>query len=262
MTDLGVLVLSCDRYRDFWDLFFSRWERFWPECPYPVYLLSNQVDYERSGVATVKTGEDYDWSSNLLIVLDQIPHNNLLLMIEDAPLNAMVDGIAFEKLYKRFLDEQLNYLNLKASPPPNGLKDTEMGELLPGLLYRTSLVPCLWKKDVLKSLAVRGETAWHFEILGAERSDRFLNFRATQRPFFSLLHCVIRGKLDRRAARVLQSNGELHALDFPVMSHREQTLLKIRELRGRIFKLLVPSIFRRNLRAFYYRRLVGKSRII
>lgn len=262
MSELGVLVLSCDRYSSLWDLFFTRWEKFWPKCPYPVYLLSNQIDYERTGVTTVKTGEDLDWSSNLLNALDQIPQDNLLLMIEDAPLDAMVNSAAFEGLYRRFQNEHLNYLNLKASPAPNGVIDAELGDLLPGSLYRTALVPCVWKKDILKMLAIRGETAWQFEILGSERSDRIPNFRSTRHPFFSLLHCIIRGKLDRRAAQKLMENGELQTLTFPIMTLREQVSLRLRELRSRIFTILIPSRLRRDLRSFFYRNIVGKGRIV
>lgn len=262
MSDLGVLVLSCDRYHSLWNLFFSRWERFWPECSYPLYLLSNQLDYERSGVTTLKTGEDLDWSTNLLNVLEQIPQDNLLLMIEDAPIDAMVDGADFERLYRRFKKESLNYLNLKSSPAPNGLSDADMGELNPGTLYRTALVPCLWKKEVLKALLIRGETAWHFEILGADRSDHFTNFRSTRQPFFRLLHCIIRGKLDRRAAKKLQETGELQEIGFPIMSRREQTSLHLRELRSVIFSVIVPSRLRRNLRTFYYRSIVANGRIV
>lgn len=262
MSKLGVLVLSCDRYSSLWNLFFTRWERFWPECPYPVYLLSNQIECERSGVITLMTGEDLDWSSNLLSALDQIPQDNLLLMMDDAPLNATVDGLAFERLYKRFQNEGLNYLNLKSSPAPNGIGDAEMGELLPGSLYRTALIPCIWKKGVLRNLAIQGETAWHFEILGSERSDQIPNFRSMRYPFFDFLHCIIRGKLDRRAAKILMNNGELQLLDFPIMTLREQASLRLRELRSRMLTILIPSKLRRGLRVFYYRYLVGKGRIV
>ncbi len=262
MNNLGILVLSCDRYYSLWDLFFSRWERFWPECPYPIYLLSNQLEYKRLNVLTLKTGEDIDWSSNLLNVLDKIPEDNLLVMIEDAPLDALVDGTAFERLYKRFQNEQLNYLNLKASPVPDGFSDTEMGELLPGSLYRTALIPCIWKKDILATLAIRGETAWHFEILGSERSDNLPNFRSLHRPFFNLLHCIIRGKLDRRAADSLLKSSELQNINFPIMTHYEQILLLAREIRGRIFTTLIPSKLRRKLRAYLYGKFIGKGRVV
>jgi hypothetical protein len=262
VSDLGVLVLSCDRYRGLWDLFFSRWQRFWPDCRYPIYLLSNSVDYDRPGVITVKTGEDRDWSTNLLTVLDQIPHSDLLLMIEDAPLSQQVDSKAFDRLYERYLKEGVNYLNMKAAPPANGSLDDEMGEVLPGSLYRTALVPCIWKKDVLKALTVRGETAWHFEILGANRSDQFPNFRSLRRPFFGLLHCVIRGKIDRRAAAVLQVNDELRSLGFPVMSRSEQLSLRLRELRSLVLTRLIPSKLRRSVRSFVYSRIIGSGRVV
>lgn len=251
MSDLGVLVLSCDRYNSLWDLFFSRWERFWPECPYPVYLLSNQINYIRPGVSTLKTGKDIDWSSNFLNALEQIPQGNLLLMIEDAPLDSMVDTKVFDRLYGRFHNERLNYLNLKSSPAPNGITDAEMGDLLPGTLYRTALVPCLWKKDILKHIVIHGETAWQFEILGADRSDHFLNFRSTRRPFFRFLHCIIRGRIDRRAWKVLQRSNELNNIDFQVMTRSEQIKLVAIEIRSNIFNLIIPDRYKKYIRKIF-----------
>jgi hypothetical protein len=261
VNNLCILVLSCDRYCGLWDLFFTRWERFWPSCPYPVCLITNQMEYDRPGVITIKTGDDIDWSTNLLKVLEGIPQENLLLMIEDAPLDSMVNGQDFARLYGRFQLEDLNYLNLKSSPAPNGVCDIDMGDLLPGTLYRAALVPCLWKKQVLKSLAIRGETAWHFEILGSERSDEFSNFRSTRRPFFKLLHCIIKGKLDRRAAQKLRKNEELQLIDFPLMTLGEQYSLYLRECRSYIFNILVPSMLRRSLRTIYYRLISREGRI-
>jgi len=39
---IAVLVVSCDKYADLWPPFFQLFLRFWPECPFSVYLISNQ----------------------------------------------------------------------------------------------------------------------------------------------------------------------------------------------------------------------------
>lgn len=262
MRDLGIVVLSCDRYNSLWDLFFSRWERYWPDCPYSIYLICNHMKYDRPGVQAIRIGDDLDWSSNLLSVLDKISHENLLLMMEDAPLDKLVDGGKFSELYNRFKLENLNYINLKASPKFDVQQDEDIGVLLPGTLYRAALVPCLWRKCVLQSLLIQGETAWQFEILGSERSDRFDKFMSLKKPLFCLLHCIIQGKVDRRAARKLSLMNEMNKINFPVMTVFQQFLLMVRELRSLVFFLVVPTSMRRNIRELYYKYIVGDGRVV
>jgi hypothetical protein len=77
-----------------------------------------------------------------------------------------------------------------------------------------------------------------------------------------LLHCVIRGKIDRRAAAVLQVNDELRSLGFPVMSRSEQLSLRLRELRSLVLTRLIPSKLRRSVRSFVYSRIIGSGRVV
>ena len=255
MKNLAVVVLSCDKYSDLWDLFFDRWERFWPDCPYDLYLISNKLEYNRENVNILKTEEDIDWSTNLLIILEKIIQDNVLLMIEDAPLNKIVETKEFNKLYEKFCKEKLNYLNLKSSPCPNGKKNEEMGELIKGSLYRAALVPCIWNKEVLKLLTLKGESAWDFEILGTERSDIFPRFFSLNKPFFQLLHCVVQGKIDRRAHRHLKKTKEILKVNFPTMTYNEYITLRFREICSYIFTIIIPSKYQRKIRTSTIRYL-------
>ncbi len=42
-SELAILVCSCDKYADVWEPFFKLFFKFWPDCPYPIYLLSNYL---------------------------------------------------------------------------------------------------------------------------------------------------------------------------------------------------------------------------
>ena len=39
--DLTILDVSCDRYADFWEIFFKLFDRYWLDCPYKVYFGTN-----------------------------------------------------------------------------------------------------------------------------------------------------------------------------------------------------------------------------
>jgi hypothetical protein len=71
-ADISVLVVSCDAYQDLWKPFFSCFFKFWPDCPFPVYLGANFKKYEDDRVQTILIGQDLDYSTNLLMMLKQI----------------------------------------------------------------------------------------------------------------------------------------------------------------------------------------------
>lgn len=241
MTDICVIVLSCDRYSDFWPLFARRWRKYWPECPFPVYILSNERDFELEGIRAIKVGPDINWSRNLRVALSQIAEPRVLLMMEDAPLAGMVSNHAIAKLIEIFSSREMNYLNLKASPPPRQqIKGQLVASIPSGALYRVAAVPSLWKKSVLLELLMDGETAWQFEIQGSRRSNGIPGFFVTGTKAFELLHCVIKGKIDPRAERRLRIDGDRGWESFPVMGRGEFFLLRLREFRSAIFGAIVP----------------------
>lgn len=253
--DVAVVVISCDKFSSLWTLFFDRFSRFWPDYCGQMYLISNHMAFEREGVKTICVGDDRDWSSNLEIALSQIHEDNLLLMLEDAPLDRPVDHSGLIQIFADFSEQNFDYLNLKASPrPKNAPIDSGYGRYPANLMYRAALVPCLWRKAVLHDLLVPGETAWQFEIRGSKRSNSYERFFSVREPVLHFLHCVIQGKLDRRAALKLNSTGEIEALNFPVMSKREYRKLRLKELRGNLFAR-TPSWMANVIRKFYFKHV-------
>ena len=48
-----MLLLSCDKYSDVWDDFFNLKERFWPDCKFKWYLVTESKNYIRKNVSTI-----------------------------------------------------------------------------------------------------------------------------------------------------------------------------------------------------------------
>lgn len=257
-NDIAILVISCDKYSSLWSLFFSRLKKYWPDCNLPLYLLSNKLNFHRANVETINTGPDIDWSSNLQIALKSVNAEYLLLMLDDAPLDANVDNKKFLQIIEEMKSLDFNYLNLKASPQPPLKLDSTFGIYPPGLIYRTALVPCIWKKEVLQSLLISGESAWQFEIRGSSRSDQYDHFYSLNSPFFRILHCIIGGKFDLRAYRDLKRSGELAGISFKPMKTWEYLAVRIAECRALLGQLL-PYKIRSKLRNIYFQKILNKT---
>ena len=43
--DPAILVVSFDAYQDLWPVFFQAFFKYWPDCPYRVYLGANTATY-------------------------------------------------------------------------------------------------------------------------------------------------------------------------------------------------------------------------
>ena len=61
----ALLVISCDKYADLWPIYFGSLFKYWPNCPFKIYLGSNFKIYDHKDVTMINVGEDYDYSSNL-----------------------------------------------------------------------------------------------------------------------------------------------------------------------------------------------------
>lgn len=257
--DLAIIVLSCDKFSSLWPLFFSRLNKFFPadiDIPVKLYLLSNFCEFKSDcnlEINLIKTGEDISWSCNLRKLLSSVDEENILFFMDDGLLSAPVDKKRFINIYKEFLDKEMNYINLKSSPPANTNLGNYFGELSPGTHYRTSIVPSIWKKSILLKLLRDEENAWQFEIFGSRRSDLYENFFSINEPIFKFDHVVIKGKIDRAIYKKLKLNEEHHELNFPIMTRWEYFLDLSKRLRSFLVKKFVPNFIISSYRTIKYK---------
>jgi len=231
-AECAVLVASCDKYRDLWSPFFTLFERFWGDCPFPVYLASNTVTARAGRAHTLLSGPDGSWSGSLAAVLRALPEEHVMLFLDDLFLCRPVNTQELVHRFRWLRQRGGNCLRLNGSPPPDRLLDSEVGVVSPGTLYRASTVLSLWRREALLDLLVPGETAWEFEIAGSVRSDAHEGFYATRTARLDVVNTVIQGKWEPGAlARVRALGVEPDLSRRPVMTPLEQTRLAWLRLR-------------------------------
>ncbi len=173
MGDTAVVVVSCDRYEHVWEPFFTLYRRYWPDCPWPTYLVTDEKDYHGFGVVTVRSGPDRGWSSRAKAAIREIGAKELLVLLEDFLLCSPVDTAWLLSLLSSMRELGAGYLRLVPTPGPD--EDVAgypgIGRILPGSPYRASLQPAYWTADTLDRVLVHGETAWDVEFVGSVRSN-------------------------------------------------------------------------------------------
>ncbi|NQV77896.1 MAG: hypothetical protein HQ490_06015 [Lutibacter sp.] len=231
--NIAILVASHDGYQDIWHPFFHYFYHSWPDCPYPLFLGTNKVEYFDKRVTSLLIGEDKDYSSNLISMISQIEQEWVILSVEDIFLNKTVDNQRFTNLIEFAINHEIDHLHLiyKKVNPFNLIfhkhKITnEIYELPRGIPYRISITFCLWKKNVLLDLLKKGESAWELELNGSRRSDN-LKFRSCtisekhSPPLLKWKHGVIKGIWTYEGLKFIKKSNQ----DFDLSKRRSQNLL-------------------------------------
>jgi hypothetical protein len=212
--NLSVLVASCDAYADLWRPFFTLFRRYWPDCPYPVYLGSNFASHPDPELKHVHIGEDRDWALGFRAMLEAMPTDRVLVLLEDYLLTAPADTARIKRLAGHMRERDAGCLRLVPVPgaPSPDSSSPEVGELPRGMSYRVSLQAAVWDRATLLELVTPGESPWQLEHQGSGRSDvlpqPFLSVvqgAAWPLPYFAT--AVVRGVWLRDAVALCRSEG-------------------------------------------------------
>jgi len=201
----AVLISSCDAYADLWRPFFTLFWRYWPDCPFPVYLGSNHQTFEHPRVTTIRAGHDYGWTHCVREQIAALDVPYVLLMLEDFFLRRPVKTTQILSCLEALITLNGHMLRLVRRPPPDlpVASFPRIGKIKLGAPYRVSTQATLWRRSVLLDLMRENETIWQFEIRGSRRSDSMGDaFYCVWRSVLPYKHHVVeRGKWFRHEAR-------------------------------------------------------------
>ncbi len=207
-TEVAVLVVSCDKYCDLWEPFFTFMSRHWPDCPYPVFLLANQMQWSCLGVTTLRVGPDVAWSDSLHRAVRRLGVPYVLTIQDDFLLEAQVSTPAIVRAVSELQERGGAYLRLVPSAAPRlrwmRRRLPIVSIIRPHAPYRISNQASVWDSRALLRLLRPGESPWAMEVHGSERSsgDVAAYLSATSPLLRYHSHgAVIRGKWSRRAAQ-------------------------------------------------------------
>lgn len=136
------------------------------------------------------------WSDALLKLLLEVSAPRLLLMLEDYWLTRQVDAEAIG-LLDEWLEDQPDVLRvdlttdrLYSTPGPSDLGPLDRLDLIEGhpqAAYHMSLQAGLWRRELLASVIVPGETPWEVELIGTARASRLRVVGTRQAPMQYLI---------------------------------------------------------------------------
>ena len=209
---VAIVVSSCDKFFDAWRPFAFFFRKFWPDCPFPVYLIVNQLRVRSTWIQAINVGRDKGWASNMERTLREISTPYILYMQEDYFLTGPVDrqrlandfAYAFERDAASFRFSGRDPAEIHFAP----IND-QFGILAPDSNWRTLCQVTLWKRDVLAATLRPGETAWNMEARGSERTRDLLALSYSlpdAGPILYLRSAISRGLWTQEALALCKQN--------------------------------------------------------
>ncbi len=218
--DLCLLVVSCDKYADCWEPFSLCLQKFWPDCPYPVYLATETKDAPAHTVyQKALHSKNPSWTGRLREICQQIAEPYIFIVLEDhwlaAPL-ATETVRAPLQLFSRTPDLGVIYFDY---PVRNKLRyplDSSYYVIPPGAPYRFSAGPSIWRKDFLLLACAEDADAWNFERVKSFSPATFsytvLTCADSRYPRIHPAGAIQRGKWQTFVAKFAKENG--FSIDF------------------------------------------------
>ena len=212
-SSVAVVVSSCDAFFDAWRPFNAFLQKFWPDCPLDIFLLTNEIEVRSPRIRAIAVGADRGWSSNLLCALEKIAHPYLLYLQEDYFLTAPVDRAQLARDFAQVVDSGAESLCFRARSKPNPgfqLLNDRFGIVPLDSDGRTRCQVTLWKRSALQSILRDGETAWNFEARGSARTQamRILSYnRRDNTPIPYLMSAISRGLWMPDAIELCRAHG-------------------------------------------------------
>ena len=90
-SETAILVMSCDAYSDLWHDFAVLKKKYWADCEYPTYLVTNNTECKEEGIKTI-CGDDLNWTGRLLFALNEVKSRYVILLLEDYYITNTVDS--------------------------------------------------------------------------------------------------------------------------------------------------------------------------
>jgi hypothetical protein len=210
---VAVIVSSYDGFFDAWRPFAFFFRKFWPDCPLPLYLITNHLEVQSQFIRGIRVGADHGWASNMQQALQHIRTPYIFYLQEDYFLTAPVDAEQLARDFDfalqqnadcfHFVDLALMEPEFRPANPPFAVVPQESQG-------RTRLQAALWKRAAVESLLLPGEDAWNMEARGNARSRDLLIYSYGPNelpPLRYLISGIVRGLWTPEALALFREHG-------------------------------------------------------
>ena len=221
-SELALVGVFWDGYYDIWEDFLELKEKFWKNCPYPLYVVNQTKKLEftkKYDVTVINAGDDAEYSKKVRCAIENVNSKYLLLLLDDFFFTKPLDGAVLDDRIKFMKDNCLNYYSM---PLPEFLDECNGSSFMghPNIQnietskeYTLSCQPAIWERNFLANSIGHGNyNAWIFEGMYAKskmaHTKEFLKqCKIDVSNILGLIHGALQGKMIPPTIEKLQQNG-------------------------------------------------------
>lgn len=257
--DFAIVIIGYDGYSFLWSDFFNLFNLNWPDCPYNIYLLTNEINFNYKNVKTITTSKKSEWSQKVRKAIDSIDEKYFLLLLEDFFISEKINNKEIEKMIHFIQQNNIVYAKLPYKGQFNKFKNKKFSNqknyymIYQDEYYCISLLPSIWEKNFLNEKIGEGNyRPWQFEIDRIEEAKKnthipFKNcVEITTNPF-KILNGVVQGKFLPTTVNTLKRRGYyLHTDELGVLNWKKYYFLRLKT----IGLLYIPQRLHKYIKSF------------
>ena len=224
--EMSIIIYSCWKNRDMWEIFSKLFEKYWKDCPYEVILVTDEYHQtEKQYVFTKIIEKDATWAQMIKEAIRQAETPYVMLWMDDYLLCDYINNDDIEAQLARIVKYHAANLRLIESPACSGkYKGHEnIGCYKRGEAYSLATQVGIWDSEFLCKAVHDEWSAWEFERIAS------LQKNISKQPILVSLDYVFpyeegvrKGKWMAAGAKLCQRNGiKLDTKVRPIMSNRE-----------------------------------------
>lgn len=229
-SELAIVGIFWDGYYDIWEDFLELKEKFWKNCPYPLYIVNQTKNLSFSkkyDVTVINAGADAEYSKKVRCAIENINSKYLLLLLDDFFFTKPLDGPVLDDRIEFMKENHLNYYSM---PLPEFLDECNgssfkdqpyIQNIETSKEYTLSCQPALWEKNFLADrIGQANYNAWIFEGMYAKakfsHTKEFLDqCKIDVSNILGLIHGALQGKM------IPPTIEKLHQLGYDMKNTRE-----------------------------------------
>jgi len=157
----SVVVLTCDSYSDLWEPFFILKNRYWDDCPYETYLITETKKCKYSKTINV---DEKIWTKKVREGLNKIKSDYVIILLEDFFIRDKVDNERIQYCMNQF-DKNTAMFNFEKSYDENDIESEIEGFKIKTekSLYKCSCQAAIWDRKKLIELLAKDWDPWTWE---------------------------------------------------------------------------------------------------
>lgn len=209
---LAIIIYSCCKNSDMWEIFSTLFSKYWKECPYNKVLVTDRDDNGKGAKLFDKViCKDSTWHDMISQAINIVDSDYVMLMMDDYLLCNIVD----DSVINRSLDDadRYNAANIRFVNSQIRLdkkiydKDKSYDIYTPGKAYSITTQIGIWNSKVLLSYMRPEWSAWDFERLGSlEICDKDHLLLGTKAFTFPYVEGVRKGRWMKQGIDICRKN--------------------------------------------------------